>query len=83
LFFAKKFHDGFTLHTFSGQFFADFRVTETTAAAAGAVCIIRNQRLVSLLNHQDIVGPAARHFCLFSVFCGLNFRVLSSLFVVT
>ena len=33
-----------------------------TAAAAGAVCIIHKQRLVSSLNPLDIVGPAARHF---------------------
>ena len=26
-------------------------------------------------NLQDIVGPAARHFCLFSVFCGLFISV--------
>jgi hypothetical protein len=26
-------------------------------------------------NLQDIVGPAVRHFCLFSVFCGLFISV--------
>jgi len=33
-----------------------------TAAAAGAVYIILNQRLVSSLNPQHVVGPAARLF---------------------
>ena len=28
---------------------------------------------------RDVVGPATRLFCLFSVFCGLNFRALSCL----
>ena len=43
--------------------------------AAGAVCVIRDQRLVLSLNPSDIVGPAGRHFCLFSVFCGLFISV--------
>ena len=38
--------------------------------AAGAVCIIHNQLLVSSLIFQDVVGPAARLFGVFCVFCG-------------
>jgi hypothetical protein len=59
--------------------FSVARSAFTTAAAAGAVCIILNQRLVSSLNPQDVVGPAARLFSVFSVFCGLKFRALSCL----
>jgi hypothetical protein len=55
------------------------REATTTAAAAGAVCIILNQRLVSSLNPQDVVGPAGRLFSVFSVFCGLKFRAPSCL----
>ncbi|MBR3651446.1 MAG: hypothetical protein IKN52_14430, partial [Victivallales bacterium] len=36
-------------------------VFSTTAAAAEAVCIIRNHHVVSPLNPQDVVGTAARH----------------------
>ena len=39
----------------------NIRVIKTTAAAAGAVCIIHKQRFVSSLNPLNIVGPAARH----------------------
>ena len=59
--------------------FSVTRSAFTTAAAAGAVFFIRDQRLVLSLNPSDIVGPAARHFSVFSVFCGLKFRALSCL----
>ena len=42
--------------------FSVARSAFTTAAAAGAVNIIRNQRLVYSLNPQHVVGPAARLF---------------------
>ncbi|MBR3650492.1 MAG: hypothetical protein IKN52_09595, partial [Victivallales bacterium] len=62
------------LTTIFSMRFSVARSVFTTAAAAGAVCIILNQRLVSSLNPQDDVGPAARLFSVFSVFCGLKFR---------
>ena len=67
------------LTTIFSMRFSVARSAFTTAAAAGAVCIILNQRLVSSLNPQDVVGPAARLFSVFSVFCGLKFRALSCL----
>ncbi|MBR5079711.1 MAG: hypothetical protein IKX30_13325, partial [Victivallales bacterium] len=39
----------------------------TNRRAAGAVCIIRNQCLLSSLNFQDIIGPAARHLFILCV----------------
>ena len=49
---------------------ATFREAAYNRRAAGAVCIICNQRLVPVWNSLDIVGPAARHFGVFRVFCG-------------
>ena len=40
----------------------------TTAAAAGAVCVIHDQRLVLSLDPSGIAGPAARHFFEFFVY---------------
>ena len=54
----------------------------TTAAAAGAVGFIHDQRLVSSLNPRWCCRPGGEAFCFFSVFCGLNFRVHSCEFVV-
>jgi len=48
------------------------REAMTTAAAAGAVCIIHDQRFVSSWNPQDVVGPAARHFVCFVCFVVKN-----------
>ena len=42
--------------------------------AAGAVCIIRNQRLVFSFDSSGYRRPGGEAFCLFCVFCGLNFR---------
>ena len=46
----------------------------TNRRAAGAVYIFYKQRLVSLWNPYDVVGPAARQsvkICVIRVICGL------------
>ncbi|MBR5077130.1 MAG: hypothetical protein IKX30_00155 [Victivallales bacterium] len=45
------------------------RAAHDNRRAAGAVFVIRNQRLVSHLIPQYVIGPAAR-LCFFRVFSG-------------
>jgi len=57
------------------------RAAHDNRRAAGAVCIIRNQRLVSPLIPKDVIGPAAR-LSVSSVFSvDHNIRVHSCAFV--
>ena len=73
---AKRLQTAATAAT-KGPWTSSFRMTlfplarsVTNRRADGAVLIIRNQRLVSSLNHQNIVGPSARHFRVIRVICG-------------
>jgi len=66
----KNNHEVFSLNTFCKQHDSSWTtsVFSTTAAAAGAVCIIRDKRFVSSLNPSRYSRPGGEAFCENSVF---------------
>ena len=58
------------------------REAMTTAEPPEPLIFQHSDSIMNKQNLQEIVGPAGRHFGLFSVFCGLFISVHSCPFVV-
>ncbi len=59
------------------------REATTTAEPPEPLAVLHSEIILFKQILQQIGGPAARHFCLFSVFCGLlRIRIHLSPFVV-